>query len=663
MTLAANWELKNNYIEVPVTVNFDGETKEYVKAYAVSDGKIKIGDNDNTNVAVLDSKKLIDSIEKVGKLKLDGYLIKDNATDKSNSPDAKGVYIAGKITYGDNKELPDSGKTIPATSTLSITYTFNSDKYSKVIISSIAFKDGKDVTLYADTASDYTYRAVFNTLIAAGYLSVDATDYDDNAISTSDNTVLTNDKHYVLSKWNGTEYLNSTRTAPATLTLDAKLNGYSIAFMSKGQFEVKFVEFGKLTADVCTLDVSGLDHWVMITPEALKAIGNNADVSSTFTQFNFSSQSSINMVETEGAKSTNAEKPVYVLVACYAPASKTAYAVFDAINSSIVGNFGNEFIDRIVIPGEVSKAADNKTAIPTPSVTPVYDEGNIFVGWGEQKSYTTTPDVATLISANVSTYKYTITFYDGSKVVGIFYLTPSITSIGSESALKSAVAAIQYDGKLYGAPTGTHTEGKYTAIDAYDDVLNYDKDGYILKLWNDSADKAMITIEKKTEDGTTTVSFKVNMSSIKSDISLYGQFDAKSYTINYVDTLDKGSISQDAIVDSPVNLYKDTIFNHANDGYTLKQWSTIADGSGTVYALGSSFTLSGADYEKLLEKSTDGKVVVTLYSVWEKTGGSDVPGGNTGGDSNDNTALYLIAGMLAVIAILAIVGIVLMRKK
>ena len=54
----------------------------------------------------------------------------------------------------------------------------------------------------------------------------------------------------------------------------------------------------------------------------------------------------------------------------------------------------------------------------------------------------------------------------------------------------------------------------------------------------------------------------------------------------------------------------------------------------------------------------------TLYAIWEKVGSSDNPSGNTdGNDSSDNTALYLIAGMLAVIAILAIVGIVLMRKK
>ena len=146
---------------------------------------------------------------------------------------------------------------------------------------------------------------------------------------------------------------------------------------------------------------------------------------------------------------------------------------------------------------------------------------------------------------------------------------------------------------------------------------------------------------------------------IKTDFNVYAQFDAKSYTIKYVNTFG-GEQNQIAYVDQNTTLYGTGTFIH--EGYDLKAWSTVPGNSGDKYDLGATFILNGADFEKLA--GPDGKVVeIELYSVWEYNGGSDVPGGNTGGDSNDNTALYLIAGMLAVIAILAIVGIVLMRKK
>ena len=201
-------------------------------------------------------------------------------------------------------------------------------------------------------------------------------------------------------------------------------------------------------------------------------------------------------------------------------------------------------------------------------------------------------------------------------------------------------------------------DDKYTSIDAYDDLIHYAKNGYEIKQWNDADKSAMITFDKdKNVD-------KVNIKSIKSNISLYGQFDAEEYVIIYSGNTatQTNEMKQFVKVDENVNLFSDSTFS--NDGFKLKEWNTRPDGKGTSYTLGASFALNGEQYEDLKKVGGDnGEKVFTLYAIWEKVSGSDVPGGNTGGDDSDNTALYLIAGMLAVIAILAIVGIVLMRRK
>ncbi|TQS83627.1 hypothetical protein A3207_09185 [Candidatus Methanomassiliicoccus intestinalis] len=96
------------------------------------------------------------------------------------------------------------------------------------------------------------------------------------------------------------------------------------------------------------------------------------------------------------------------------------------------------------------------------------------------------------------------------------------------------------------------------------------------------------------------------------------------------------------------------------------------DGKGTTYALGSAYTLSGADYDKLSKISDkNGNVPegidhgFTLYAIWEKVGSSDNPSGNTDGDNDNssNTDTYLLAGILVVIIILIIVVAVVLRKK
>ena len=648
MIFEAQWELQSGYVEVPVTVNFDGDVKEYVKAYKVTDGKIAVDD--------INSSDLPAAVEKVGKLKTTGYLINgDKGADKP-------VYSEGKVTYADGKELPGTGKTIPSTSSLTVTYTFNEAKYSKIIVHSEAFKDGKDVILYVDDAETYTYDDIFEALGSNGVNAINA-----NQISGSVN-YKTADGKYLLSGWNNGEALLNAKinTTATEFTLDAKLNGYNVVFMVNGQYEVKFVEFGKLSEDLCTLDTSGLNHWVWIpfndvTADKTAGLdqmtglkGTLADIDSAdFQSFKFSSKSNIDLVEKVAASVNNADVPSVVFVACFEASADTAYAIFDANSEDITGYFGdNENIDRIVMTGKGSSDAD-KSTINKPISNPVYDENKVFIGYNGFSSDSKYGNAGSVTPFNsiVKSYDHIITFYVNNEISVIVYYKGTLTSSGINGT--NQLVAFEYDGKIY--------DTDKAVTDKALEALNPKKDGYNFIQWNDVDGKKVFSdivlnsdkkISVKTGDG-------FPKDGIKTDFNVYAQFDAKSYTIKYVNTFG-GEQNQIAYVDQNTTLYGTGTFIH--EGYDLKAWSTVPGNSGDKYDLGATFILNGADFEKLA--GPDGKVVeIELYSVWEYNGGSDVPGGNTGGDSNDNTALYLIAGMLAVIAILAIVGIVLMRKK
>ena len=634
MTFAAQWELKTGFVEVPVTVNFDGDVKEYVKAYEVKEGKITVAEG------------LQNAVETVGDLSIKGYVI--NASTDEDASKSLPVYSKGVVTYGDNKALPTDGN-IPSTSSLTVTYTFNNAQYAKLTVHSIAFKDGKDVMLYADKDAPYDYELIFTALYSEDVKAIEK--------PTPANSVNyeTADGKYLLTGWNdGAANLKSKYQTTATeFTLDAKLNGYSVVFMVNGQYEVVFVNFGELTADKCTLSVSGLNHWAWIATDGLKNIKSDVDATSnTFSVFDFNMSSNIKSIEDLAADSsyTDPDVPVAAIIACFETTGNTAYAVFDADT----GYFGdNENITKIVLPGKASTVAEyqnsNGANIPLPASNPVYDENIVFIGYtsyygsdGKVLKYDV-KDSTKYFKADPEEYKYTITFQDGDKVIGILYMNEVLSEL-KYSSLEGA-SAVQYDGKMYSGDDVKTYLGK---------IINTNKDGYTIKQWNDANGKKMISV------GATPATDSKNFTSLKSNLVLYAQFDAKSYTIKYVNTFE-GTQSQTAYVDQNVTLYGKDTFIH--EGYTLKGWSTVPGNSGSNYDLGATYSLNGADYKKLA--GTDDIVVIELYSVWEYNGGSDVPSGNTdgGNDSSDDTALYLIAGMLAVIAILAIVGIVLMRKK
>ena len=505
--------------------------------------------------------------------------------------------------------------------------------------------------MYADKAQPYTYNLIYVALGQTGAKAIDP----DNIVDTS---AKTKDGKYLLSGWNNGEALLNAgiNTTAVEFTLDAKLNGYNVVFMVNGQYEVKFVEFGKLSEDLCTLDVSGLNHWVWIPFNDVETsvLGTGAKMTgleqieagangSSFQTFSFASQSNIDTVEKVATTVTDSDVPSVVFVACFESSANTAYAIFDAD----AGYFGdNENVDRIVATGK------GNASIVKPVSNLVYEDKTVFLGYTD---YTNDSkyDISSIktFTADAKSYDHIISFYVDNETSVIVYYTGTLNS--SDINGTTQLVAFEYGGKIYDTAKSVTSK----AIEA----LNPTKDGYNFVQWNDVDGKKVLS-DISLSNGKITVKTGNGFpkDGIKTDFSVYAQFDAKSYTIKYVNTFE-GTQSQTAYVDQNVTLYGKDTFIH--EGYTLKGWSTVPGNSGSNYDLGATYSLNGADYKKLA--GTDDIVVIELYSVWEYNGGSDVPSGNTdgGNDSSDDTALYLIAGMLAVIAILAIVGIVLMRKK
>ena len=685
MIFSAQWLLNDDYCEIPVIVDYKGETKEYVKAYSYL-----AGSNDK-KIVVPEAGLLTDGISDIDTY---GIIVNAKVSDEIK-PTIEKVYKP-KATYTDGKEFEFTGESLTATisadSKITIKYTFNNDKYSEIVVSSIAFKDGKDVTLYADKIRSYSYVDVYKALVSS---------FSDNAnkdkLANLPILALAKDKEnpstliedltedgYKLTGWNeGAQLLKSENNASSPLTLDAKLNGYYVIFMSKGQYEYVYVPFGELSADKTTLDIAGVNHWVWMKYSDYKAgTFTTTGDSLTVQPFNFASTSDKDLVEAEA----NGKVPAAVLIACFTPTSSTSYAVFDAnsytyktpteseytagkavpTDNPMAGTFGNEYVQYLVLPGKVGDK------ISLPSVEPVYGEDLkvVFISWDrfpasvgrEDVSLTEAPDYRYYVnklpysekdvygdlnavaqySANSVDYKYTITFYDGDKVVGVFYYRTAPTT-----NMASGLAAFETDGKAYEYPITSEDASK-----ACESIITPDKAGYYITQWND-ADKNKV-IEFKWKDGKLD-DIKTDVKDMKDDLNLYAQFKAEKYDIEYTNTYGNvGSMTQTASVDEAVKLYSDSTFVY--NGYKLTGWSDRPDGEGNKYDLGASFTLNGEQFEDL----KDGKF--TLYAVWESTG-SVTPGGNTGGDDNNNTDTYLLAGILAVIIILIILIAFLMKRK
>ena len=637
MSLSAVWTLdSDNYVVIPVNVYIDGTlTGEYTKTYKFDDAD-KVVKFDEGNNKIISPSQIPD-------MDVNGYVV------NVKEDNVKLIYTSEVTDANGNKDP----KQISVTGSLEVKFTMNTTLYSKITVSSVMFEE--DVVLYALKSSDYTYKNVFEALKSTGDIKVGNADEDNGSYVTSD-------KYYKITGWNnGAELPDSTRNASDSLTLDAELNSYNVVFMVNGKYEVVKVPYGELSDKLCTLDVTGLNRWVSVDMNDYAGTLTNK----SFTTFNFNSSSSVKGVETYAGNLSESDKIAAIFVAVFATQSNTAYAVFDAgAASGKDADFGNKYIDKIIIAGE------NGKTIPLPSATPSVDAKAILVDWNRTivnetiKTYTELIDGEKVGDVTYSNefdkeslltyeafwapYDYTITLYSGDDVVGVLYVMKGDIN-GDFATFKNNIKAIQYKGIIY---KGT---------DKLNEVLTAKKDGYALKQWNDTDGTKMISYDPLLTEDASKFDLTKDFKTIEGDMSLYAKFDANKYTIIYNSAIAASinEMKQDGYVDDPLKLLSEATFS--NEGHKLLSWNTRADGLGDSYKLGADFILTGAQYEDL---KSEGKVEITLYAIWDTTPGSGSGSGdNNEGNDGNNTDTYLLAGILAVIIILIIVVAVVLRKK
>ena len=651
-TLTAQWALNDDeYVEVNVNSSIDGVAQDVkTKAYAYYKYQVNTGspaeyEVDKTQMVITDVNGL-----PVDESLIQGYVFNfETSSNNGYTP----VYSSSVVDSSNKQINKVSGTDLPiAVSDLSVTYTFNTQDYKKVTISSNIFDE--DVVLYADKTGEinnsktkplYTFNDVF---VALGEAK------PEGKTNTYINTAYTvKDKNeYTMENWvdGGETYsLTSTSTAGTELTLNADYNKFNVTFMVKGQVQVAEVLYGEFSESVCTLDTTGMTKWVK-----LPATGGITN--SSVSLFNFNDPKLQDTI-------TNND---LVLVALFTDPAKTLYVTFNANN----GYFGDKEnnVQKIVVPISSKDATADQIILPNDPTNYTVAQGmkSVFAYWytdNANNKYKFSSEVPVksdlVLNAKYIDYKYVISFNADSKVIGHLYYDGA-----------SKLVAFEYNGVTYsysGALDNITLGAGDDDSRALSALLYPTKAGYVTTEWKDADGNVMISdiqstlynVPVDTPNYERVTGVTLHYTAVKENMTIYAEFKALPYHITYSNTFGSDLTQNDAYVDANVRLYGEVFLN---EGFKLIGWTTSAGASQPEYELEGTFTLSGADYEKLADQGINEFVTVHMYPVWEKLG-SDVPGGNTGGDSNDNTALYLIAGMLAVIAILAIVGIVLMRKK
>ena len=653
VTLNANWEIEDGWVQVPIDVVYDGTTYKYSLAMASTDGK-------TVNISSLNIIDLLPD-----EINDKGYIINLNDEKPSDTPVLGAAALDTVYTYtvnennADGKDLKSNGL-VSMNSSSSVFIQYSLTSYTKITVLCDIFGEEKAV-MYAYNSNNYTYKQVWDALKSATAeelgLKKSFGGTGSAALNTKivDGKILTADEKYRILNWDSNVALDDTKTVPGVeLRLNVELNGYNVIFMVNGQAQVVNIPYNQLSVEKCPFDVTGVNHWVYMTYENYsKGIINN----STLMPFSFNSQSNIKTVNDTIATD---ETPTFVFIACFERADNTAYAVFNASSNGIAGNYGNEYITSIIIPGK-AVSGNNSTVILLPAVQPVYESKNVLIGYvdSDGKAYANTGDDASkygvkdsvkVFDANVIPYKYTITFYNGSDVNGIFYYSGD--SQTSNNSITTGLVAFSYNGVAY--------EYKATLAKdvskAFNSILYPTKDGYKVTQWKDADGNVMLDkVDKNATSGI--VSYEVKFKKISSDMNFYANFEAKEYTIVYSGNTatSTNTMEQDVKVDQNVNLFSDSTFS--NDGFKLKEWNTRPDGKGTSYALGASFALNGEQFEDLKNGE------FTLYAIWEKSSSGSGSGDNNEGNDGNNTDTYLLAGILAVIIILIILIAFLMKRK
>ena len=645
ITANAVWKLKNTYGEVSIITKGLGEDSEKIKAYKYVDASKKTELN-------------IDDLPTYLKTAGNGYVV----NLKSSNDQPVYTYI---VTDSKGNKVVDGDK-IESGSVLTATYTFDSLNYGTISVNSPIFDNA--VTFYvakttgALQVATTTYWMIFNALVNEEYLN-DVMDSNNPAASVPNFTetpsaietpFTANDGSCKINSWtNGTENYalnsNSTISIGSELTLNAEFTTFPVKFMVNGQVQIVNVKYGEFSKASCPFDTAGMTVWISVDDGGVKSI------------FNF--DRSAEDLQKELVKSTS-EKTL-TLIALFSAYDETAYVTFNAADGAYFGDKKDK-ITEVIIPVAKGTTADK---IPMPANPSKDADGKsyLFAYWAadgseyEFKSTNKVDDAGLELTANFVEYTFTVNFFiDDNKYI-VLYCNGDLTyNSTSKKVDVSNVTGALYDGKTYlAADIGADLTSKLIPTKA----------GYNFVQWNDKDGKMMLTLGIDAEEYVEVTN--AGFSKISANTDLYAEFDAAEYVIIYSGNTAAATnnMIQVGTVGESLNFFSDSTFS--NDGYKLKEWNTRPDGKGTTYALGSAFTLSGADYDKLSKISKDNMTIpdgidhgFTLYAIWEKSNGNATPGDNTDGDNdNSNTDTYLLAGILVVIIILIIVVAVVLRKK
>lgn len=644
MTVNATWKLNSTYAEVTFNTSGLAENTSMIKAYLINNG----------NVTVEFPEGLAEAAN--------GYIV------NLLSPDYEPVYnhvvkTSNGTIVKDNDSLNAKGDL-----TLSVTYTFNDLAYGIISVTSPIFD--KAVTFYVAKTTDAvdvaatTYCMIFNALIAEKYLSDVKDSSEDHApitkleVSTTFELPLTaNDGSCEINSWtNGSENYalnsNSAIAVGSELTLNAEFTTFPVKFMVNGQAQIVEVKYGEFSESSCPFDTTGMTVWVSVGADG-KSI------------FNFDRSTDELQNDLKGSGDTS----LLTLIALFSAYDETKYVTFNAGTGAYFGD-KKDNITEVIVPVANGTTADK---IPMPA-NPSKDADGIsylFAYWGttgaDDKLVEYTFDSKNKVTGDLSLtagfvdYKFTINLFVDNNKYATIYCNDDV-SYNKENNTLSGISGVDYEGKMYIGKDTQNVVSKAVPVKA----------GYNFVQWNDKDGKMMFVFNLNKDDATFESVKEVGFSKISANTDLYAEFDAAEYVIIYSGNTAAATnnMIQVGTVGESLNFFSDSTFS--NDGYKLKEWNTRPDGKGTTYALGSAYTLSGADYDKLSKISTvNGNVPegidhgFTLYAIWEKTSnGSVTPGDNTDGDNdNSNTDTYLLAGILVVIIILIIVVAVVLRKK
>lgn len=190
--------------------------------------------------------------------------------------------------------------------------------------------------------------------------------------------------------------------------------------------------------------------------------------------------------------------------------------------------------------------------------TPPAKRGHNFHGWFRNRECTGEEFTAsTVVTEDITVYAKWVPFY-------------TITYSGNGN---TSGAAPQKQAGEYG-----------NIITLRSNTYNLQKTGYIFSGWNTVADGSGTTYSENT-----------NYTITNSNITLYAKWVAIDYTITY----DGNGNSSGSTPSNQIGSYNNSITlqtntnNLAKTGYTFSGWNTKADGSGSTYAAGGSYTIKG----------------------------------------------------------------------